>query len=1149
MMSTRSLALLALSLFGAASLSAQGITSGAVSGTVTNQQGAGIADVQVTVTNASTGFSVTATTRTNGYYFVQGLEVSGNYKVAVRRLGMVPQTRDGIVVGLSRTTRADFVMAQAAQVLTEVVTTAAANEAEFSQTRQGVATIVVDSIIRRLPTLQRDFMDLVKLTPQVVPGVNTGGGPSAAGGYNRLNNFTVDGANQNDRFNLGSSGGQPGGATGGRIMSQEAVKEFQVMLSPTDVRYGNFAGMMVNAVTKSGTNTLGGGIVYAFRTPDMAANIDAIRTSGFDVKQFGGYIGGPIIKDKLHFFVAPEWQARTDPTSGTTVGDTTACGTGKWVGTSATRVCSDSIALIQAILGGTTGFGSAANVGTAGAFPRKNPLLNIMARLDWSINASNRAVLRVLDNTAEQDELSRNVQSLQANPTQQSSGIRLTSNSFSREAKNRSIAGQLFTNLANGMSNEFLIGYNTVGDKRIVPVTAPEISVGVTPIGGAASSVAVTAGTERFSPGNDLQQKIFELSDNFSIPYKTHTFTVGGRFEATDVYNYFLSGAGNGAWRFTSLTQLQNAAATPATNFAAGYAFSYANGGDIAAKFKGNQISLYAQDMWNVTPTITVTGGIRMDRPSFKSAPLQNAALTALAGAAATSVTYDGRTVNMAQIRTDNVPDAALLWSPRIGVNWDVGGKSETQVRANVGIFTGFTPYILIGNAFSNTGMGGVTVGCTVAGQVPQFTTDVSALPKSCLGLPAPTAGAAGTVGINVTDPNFKYPQNFTGTFGVDRRLPYGILGTFEALYRQDINALYIRDLNLKGPRTVGGVSYKDVHGRVMYADTITVSTTTGNLTVTNANQKRILTNGTPVVNFSEGAIELTNAKAGHNYSLMGQARKRFNRAFELTAAYTYTQAKDVQSLTSDRAISNWRFGRQHAGYEYDPEDATTSNFQRPHRFIGYGTWTGPWKKYQTDVTFYMEAISGISMTYVTNNDINGDGVGGNDPIYVPRDAADAAEFRVGTGIGPAFALSPATAASFNKFIELQPCLDEQRGSIMKRNSCQGPMLKRMDVSVRQSLSTMGMGAATLQLDVFNFMNLLNKKWGQNWFPVGGTFNNQTVLQTASRQAGALSTALWNYNVPTAVLNAVNNTNSPWAKSTTSTANNYQMQLTLRYAY
>lgn len=1101
----------AYAFLGASNAAAQGITTGAISGTITSTQGmTGVEGAQIQVVNTATGYSTGSLSRANGVYMVQGLEVGGPYVVRVRLIGYQPAEQGGVTVTLGRATRVDFSLTPQAVTLGAVVTTAEANAADFSPSRQGVGTSVGDTIIRRLPTLQRDFLDLVKLTPQVV--TNTGGGPSAAGSDYRSNNFTVDGANQNDRFNLTSSGGTPGGGTGGRVMSQEAVKEFQVLMSPTDVRYGNFRGMLINAVTKTGTNDLQGGAIYMFRTPGMARDVEQIRTSGFEIKQYGFHLGGPIIKDKLHFFIAPEWQQRTDPTTGPSIDEAT-----NTVGTSTVRVSLDSIARIASILAPRF------DVGSAGAFPRGNPLTNLMGRLDWSINEANRLTFRVLDNTAEQDEFFRNTAGLQSNVLQQSSGIRLTSHSFVRSSKNRSIATQLFSNLVNGMSNEFLMGYNTLQDVRIVPVNVPEISVGVTPVGGTSPSVAVTMGTERFSPGNDLRQKIFEISNNLSIPRGAHTFTVGARYEFTDIYNYFLSGAGNGAYTFDNIAALQ--AGTPRA-----YAFSYANGGPIEGEFAAQQFTAYVQDLWSVGRNLSVTAGLRLDVPHIKDTPARNPNLEAQTGA----------------FRTDIRPRVRPLWSPRLGFNWDVTGMQTTQVRGNLGVFTGVTPLILISNSFSNTGLGGVTVGCTGA-QTPAFTTDVSQLPRSCAGQPAPQPGRAGTVGVNVTDENFKYPQNFTTSLGFDHRLPGGFVVTFEGLYRKDINPIYTRDANLKGPRLVGGEIYTDRNGRVLYADTITVSNT-GFVTVQNGNQKFVRTIGSPSVNFSEGAIMLTNAKAGHNYSMTGQLRKRFSRAFEATTAYTYMQARDVQSITSDRAISIWRFGRQHAGLENDPNDAQVSNFQRPHRVIAFGTWTAPWRRFATDISFYFEGVSGSAIVYTTNADINGDGVGGNDPIYVPRDATDPNEIRIGTGTGTGFALNAESAAALERFIELQPCLNEQRGQIMRRNSCQGPFQKRMDFSLRQTLPEIGGQRLTMQFDVFNFLNLLNKEWGQNEFPTLGTFNNLALLQVAGR-SGSLGAGQWNYNMAPAALNGINNNDSPWSLNPNSPSNNYQMQLTLRYAF
>lgn len=1085
------------------SLEAQGLTTGAISGTVSKTGDTPLENVQIEIVNAATGFRAGIITRANGRYFVQGLEV-GVYRVTARLLGYAPQTRENIRVTLNSTTRIDFEMSEAAAQLQTVMTTAASNGADFSPTRQGVATVVTDTLLRRVPSLQRDFTEMVKLTPQVNA---RDGGASAGGTYNRLNNFTVDGANQNDRFNLGSSGGQPGGATGGRIMSVDAVKEFQVLMSPTDVRYGNFGGMLVNAVTRNGTNTWTGGATYTYRNPRMAANVDQIRQSGFNYKNYGFTLGGPIIKDKLHFFIAPEFQDRTDPTTGPGVNTST-----NMVG----AVSLDSIAAIRSIMA------SRFDVGSEGAFSRGNPLTNLFGRLDWSINGTNRATLRVLDNTAEQDEFSRNTGTLNANGAgNQSAGIRLTSNSFTRQNKNRSIVGQLFTNFNSGASNELLVGFNTIRDVRVnMPVQAPEISLAV-------QGLAVTFGTERFSPGNDLKQRIFEVSDNISVPLGAHTLTFGGRYERTFIYNYFLSGAAYGAYSFANIAALQ--AGTPSS-----YAFSYANGGDIAAEFNVQQLSAYAQDLWNVSRNFSVTAGVRVDRPDFLEAPKQNDLITAKA----------------ANIRTDWAPKATFLFSPRVGFNWDVNGDQTTQLRGNVGVYTAQAPFILIGNAYANTGLGGVTVTCSGA-DTPAFTTDVSAMPKSCAGRPAPTPGQAGSVGINVTDPDFKYPQNFTASMGFDRKLPWGVVGTFEALYRRDINGLYVRDLNLKGPATLNGATRLDRNGRVMYADSITV---TG--TVNNAQQKYITSYGSPTpVNFTEGAIMLTNSKAGYNYNLTGQLRKRFTASFEATGAYTYTQAKDVQSLTSDRAISNWRNGRQYSGLEYDPKDISTSNFQRPHRVILYGTYTAPWKSNQTDVTFFYEGMSGAPYVYVVNADINGDGFAGNDPVYVPKNALDPNEIRVGTGTSNTnFVVSQAEAQILEDFIKAQPCLDKQRGQIMKRNSCQGPFQQRMDVSVRQTIPEIAGQRLTVQLDIFNFANLVNKNWGRVKFPVQSTFNNQQLFNQSGRTAGSLSESMPNFTLNSTVRTAmVGSTTAaptgPFAANANTASNNYQLQLTLRYTF
>src|SRR5687768_9506846 len=529
-------ALLALPAGGLAThASAQSVTTGAIGGVVTDSAGTPVGGAQIQVRNAASGYSVAGSTRDNGRFLVANLEV-GSYSVTVRRIGFGSQTRENVVVSLTQTTQVDFRLTAQATQLTGVAVVATTSE--FSSTRKGIETTVDDSAITRIPTLNRDFTDLVKLSPHVQSPQTDG--PSAAGAYNRFNNFTIDGANQNDRFNLGASEGVPGGATGGRLISIDAVKEFQVLLTPADVRHGNFAGMIVNAVTKTGTNKFTGGATYAYRDPELAANQPFIRNSDFKVHQYGFHLGGPIVRDRLHFFIAPELQTKAQPGIGPYAGQSTV-EPGTVDQATLTRIQNSVNTLFPS--GGT------------GLVSNDNPLVNLSGRIDWAISDRHRFAIRQLINNAEQDEFSRNANTFNTGVGQQNSGYRFTSNSFIRKNTNYSTVAQLFSTFGSGNLNELQVGYNTLKDERIVPVRAPEISVQV-PVtnatGGTCNNGAVTFGTEQFSPGNLLEQEILEISNNFTMPIGKHTVTLGGRFESTDIFNNFAQRS-FGVWAFSSV--------------------------------------------------------------------------------------------------------------------------------------------------------------------------------------------------------------------------------------------------------------------------------------------------------------------------------------------------------------------------------------------------------------------------------------------------------------------------------------------------------------------------------------------------------------------------------------------------------------------
>jgi outer membrane receptor protein involved in Fe transport len=1085
---------------------AQGVTTGAIGGIVTDSSGNPVGQVQVQVVNRQTGYSAGGMTRDNGRYLIPSLEVGGPYSVTVRRIGFEPITRNNVFVSLSQTTPVDFRLAQAAAQIAGV--TVVATTSDFSSSRQGVETTLSDSLIQRIPSLSRDVVDFVKISPQVVRPQD-GGGPSAGGTYNRFNNFTIDGASQNDRFGLGSSGGTPGGATGGRIISLDAVKEMQVLLSPSDVRHGNFSGLLLNAVTKSGTNDFRGGAFFAYRDSKFGANEPVIRDSDLEVQQFGFSLGGPIIKNKLHFFIAPEFQQRSQPATGPFIGQTR---------NEAGIVSSDSVEAIRQALA------SRFDVGSGTRVTNDNPLTNLFGRLDFQINENHRLVFRQLINRAEQDEFSRNATSFNTAVGVQSSGFRLSSNSFIRENENLSSVVQLYSYFSGGKANELILGYNTVRDERIVPVRAPEISIGVTPPGGTSPTASVTVGTEQFSPDNLLEQSIFEVQNNFTLPWQSHTFTFGGRYEHTDIYNNFAQQA-FGAYKFANIAALR--AGTPLN-----YAFAYSNGGPIAAEFRVGQYSLYAQDVWNATPRLAVTYGLRVDVPQFLDTPARNDTIAARFAAA-----------GITDVRTDVKPKNQLLWSPRIGINYDPTGDRKNQIRAVAGVFTGPPPLIMIGNAYANTGLGLVRLLCSGTA-TPAFTTNVDQLPRACAGQAAPLPGQAGTAGINVTNPDFKYPQNFTGSLGFDRQLPWGTIFTFEGLYRKAINGVLVVDRNIRDPLTrAGGQPITDRTGRVLYfADSLNAG----------AGARRVVTTiWRPAVTFSEGVIELTNQSKDYNWSVSGQLRKRFGEGLDLGGSYTFLQSRDLQSLTSDRAISNWRNGMQPYG-RLDELPLAPSYFDRPHRLVGFGNYTFPWKTFSTNISMYYEGTSGSVITYTANGDLNGDGFNGNDPIYIPTGPTDP-NMQFGSLVSNVFVPNPTMAQQFDAFINEHECLSEQRGTIMDRNSCRGPWQNRMDFSLRQSLPTVRGQRVAVQLDILNFLNLLNSDWGQLQLPtLSQNFPQQQVLLLRGRTPGTLTQAVSLVEFDSRVRNNTDPTATgagAFIKRASQESNFYRMLLTVRWSF
>jgi hypothetical protein len=1008
---------------------AQGITTGAVSGMVTDSAGNPLGAAQIRVVNKSTGFVAGGLSRDDGHYLVQGLETGGPYEVSARRIGFQPFTYANRYIGLSQNLRLDFKLGQQAAQITGV-TVIASTAPDFAPSNTGTKAIVSDTAIQRLPTLTRNLTDFVRLTPQVS---QAGPGFSGGGMSNRMNNVQIDGATERDVFGLGSTG-TPGAEVNAKSVSIEAVKEFQVLMAPFDVRQGNFGGLLLNAVTKSGTNDFHGSTYWFYRNQNYGADTSVLRATAFDRTQWGFSLGGPIVKDKLQFYVAPEFSKTNSPVTGPYFNQPSDQ-LPKFPLTDTDRQRFESI---------MARYGEKA-LGTPGYVNTPNPLSNVFGRLDYAMNDVNRLVFRF---NYSKGELLR-----QQNARTSTRAVYEDNYHDFTNTKAAPVL-QLFSNFKSGASNEVFLGYNRMRNRRVPLTQFPQVTVNTVP--GPNGNASIIAGADQFSQGNELDTDTYELTDNFTIPSGNHTITFGTRNEYVKVRNLF-NQSSYGVWTFASLDSLD--ANVPKTFRRA---FILANGGNVY--FDGMQNAFYAQDQWQAAPHLSFTAGIRFDVSSFLkdipySAPIDSA--------------Y-GR-------RTDDIPKRSVQFSPRLGFNWDVNGNQVNQIRGGIGLFVGTPPYVWLENAYVNSGSIITFLNCGPGTTTPppKFQVDPTSLTTCANG-----SGSKPIGDVNFIAKDLKFPQPLRGTIAYDRKLPMNLVFTAEGMYSKTLNQLFFVSRNLAGPQGV------DPHGRVLYDTLVTLSATSA--TPVLILPPSVVANG-GTARFTT-AIDLTNQSKDYAYTLTAQLQKRYSNNWEGMVAYTYGHSYDVQSFTSSTAISNWQFGRDLSGRQ---EDAFTgvSLFDQPHKLLASGSYTLRWlKNFSTDFSLFYQGVSGAAHDYVYTGDANGDASTSTDLLYVPKDVNNTAEiqFRAIAGNTPRTAAEQ--AAAFDKFINNSPCLSKLRGQIMTRNACRQPFFNQVDVAIRQNIPTVADQRISVQFDIFNFGNLLNKKWGQQRVTEASSNSNVPLL-------------------------------------------------------
>ncbi len=1049
------LSAIALTLFCSSTipLFGQGITTGAISGTVTGPGGEPIEGAQVQISNRSTGFTANGITRAGGTYFVQGLEVGGPYSVAVRRIGYEPRTRDNLTVGLSSTSRADFNLAQQATTLSEVVVRAE-KSADISPSATGTKTTVSDTVIQRLATATRNLTDFIKIAPQVS---QSGPGYSGGGMSNRMNNVQIDGASERDVFGLGSTG-QPGGQISAKAISIEAVKEYQVLLAPFDVRQGNFGGLLLNAVTKSGTNDFHGSAFTYFRNQDYGRNVPTLRATPFDRRQSGFSLGGPIIRNRLQFFTANEWQTENSPVTGPYLGQPASAGV-------AFPVSAADAARFESILQTTYGY----NVGTAGAFNTTTPMKNLFGRLDFQLSDANRLVFRYNFNDATNDGRQQNGRI--------ATRAVYSTNFHKLNSKKSAPVLQLFSNFGNGWSNEAFAGATIVRDRRVSPSTFPQISVTQVPnIGG--GTATLLGGTDQFSQGNEGDFDTFEFTDNLSIPRGNHNFVVGTRFELVKIRNLFTQSS-YGVWGFRTLDSLQ--AGNPQTFRKA---FILDQGGNVY--FDATQTALYAQDQWTATPRLTLTFGGRFDIGHVRTPNSYAPAVDTAYGPHQTTT-------------------GAVQFSPRFGFNWDVTGNQVNQLRGGVGLFVGVPPYVWIENAYIQNGRIITFLNCTTATTpAPAFSVDPSGIQTCRNG-----AGSKPIGDLSFVSKDLKFPQPMRATLAYDRVLGGNVVATFEGLYSKTRNQLFFVNKNVAGP--VG----TDAHGRVMYGTIATTGRATATLppaVVANGGTARFSTAVDLVNQNKDYAYNLTwQLRKRYSDNWEGMLAYTYSKARDVQSFTSSTHSSNsafgrtLSGRIDDPYTSTSLFDQPHKiigiltrSFEWWRDFSTdvTLFYQgvsgSPHDYI-YGGFGG-------------------------NGDLNADGVQGNDLLYVPTDARDPTQIQFrNSGTGATLVTAAQQANAFEALIASSPCLSKYRGKIMPRNACSLPFSHQMDLSIRQALPLGRGNRVAVTFDIFNFGNLLKKQWGKVYVSPLTSFNNIPLVTHVGMSTAVAGTAvpIVQYNIKT----------------------------------